>query len=332
MKSKRPPFQITNTIIDYVAEIAELVGGLSISNHLSSNPTLRRANRIRTIHGSLAIEQNTLSLEQVTAVINGKQVLAPPKDIAEVKNAYEIYEHMDKLDPFSVDDLLAAHGIMTRGLVEESGVFRSRPVGVVDQEGHILHFGTLPQYVPDLVEELLDWAKNSEVHMLIRSCVLHYELELIHPFADGNGRVGRLWHTLLLSKWNPAFAWLPVESIIHANQQDYYAAINASNNAGESTAFIEFMLSAIKASLIEATNARDKMSDGVMDKAAIRWSKIEGYLKTHSFIMNADVRDLCGVSAATANRILAGLVGERKLVKCRVGGHWAYRLPSQLAQ
>ena len=332
MKSKQPPFQITNTIIDYVAEIAELVGGLSISNHLSSNPTLRRANRIRTIHGSLAIEQNTLSLEQVTAVINGKQVLAPPKDIAEVKNAYEIYEHMDKLDPYSVDDLLAAHGIMTRGLVEESGVFRSRPVGVVDQEGHVLHFGTLPQYVPDLVAELLDWAKNCEVHMLIRSCVFHYELELIHPFADGNGRVGRLWHTLLLSKWNPAFAWLPVESIIHANQQDYYAAINTSNDAGESTVFIEFMLSAIKASLVEAINMSDGMSDVAEDKTAIRWSKIEGYLKTHPFIMNADVRDLCKVSAATANRILAELVEEGKLVKCREGGHWAYRLASQLAQ
>ena len=326
MKNKQPPFQITNTMIDYVAEIAELVGGLSASNHLSSNPTLRRANRIRTIHGSLAIEQNTLSLEQVTAVINGKQVLAPPKNIAEVKNAYEIYEHMDKLDPYSVDDLLTAHGIMTRGLVEESGVFRSRPVGVVDQEGHVLHFGTLPQYVPGLVEELLDWIKNSEVHMLIRSCVFHYELELIHPFADGNGRVGRLWQTLLLSKWNPAFAWLPVESIIHANQQDYYAAINAASDAGESTVFIEFMLSAIKASLIEAINASDEMSDDVMDKAAIRWSKIEGYLKTHPFIMNADVRDLCDVSAATANRILVELVEEGKLLKYREGGHWAYKL------
>ena len=128
----------------------------------------------------------------MTAVLNGKQVLAPPKDIAEVKNAYEIYERLDELDPYSVDDLLTAHGIMTRGLVEESGMFRTRPVGVVDQEGHVLHFGTLPQYVPDLVMELLDWAKHSDLHMLIRSCVFHYELELIHPFADGNGRVGRL--------------------------------------------------------------------------------------------------------------------------------------------
>lgn len=313
-------------MIHEIAEIAELVGKLTSTNQLSANPTLRRTNRIRTIHGSLAIEQNTLSLEQVTAVLNGKQVLAPPKDIAEVKNAYEIYERLEELDPYSVDDLLTAHGIMTRGLVDESGVFRSKPVGVVDQEGHVLHFGTLPQYVPNLVMELLDWVKNSDVHMLIRSCVFHYEFELIHPFANGNGRVGRLWHTLLLSKWNPAFAWLPVESIIHDRQQEYYEAINASNNAGESTVFIEFMLSAIKASLMDAINTSDEMSDGAMDKATVRWRQIEKFLETHEFIMNADVRALCGISAATANRVLAGLTAERKLVKYSRNGHWAYKL------
>ena len=264
-------------------------------------------------------------MEQVTAVLNGKHVLAPPKDIAEVKNAYEIYERLDELDPYSVDDLLTAHGIMTRGLVEESGMFRTRPVGIADQEGHVLHFGTLPQYVPDLVMELLDWAKSSDLHMLIRSCVFHYELELIHPFADGNGRVGRLRHTLLLSKWNSVFAWLPVESIIHDHQQEYYDAINASNDAGESTAFIEFMLSVIKASLIDAIHTSDAMSDRKMDKKALRWQKIEQFLQTHEHIMNADVRELCGVSAATAHRILAGLVNEGKLYKTRANGHWVYQ-------
>jgi len=326
MRNKKPPFEITNTMIHEVAEIAELVGKLTSTNQLSTNPTLRRTNRIRTIHGSLAIEQNTLSLEQVTAVLNGKQVLAPPKDIAEVKNAYEIYERLDVLNPYSVEDLLTAHGIMTRGLVDETGVFRSRPVGIVDQKGHVLHFGTLPQYVPDLVIELLDWVKDSNIHMLIRSCVFHYELELIHPFADGNGRIGRLWHTLLLSKWNPTFAWLPVESMIHARQPEYYAAINASNNAGESTEFIEFMLSTIKASLIDAINTSDEVSDEPIDKSTLRWKLIEKYLETHEFIMNADVRTLCGVSAATANRILATLSAEGKLVKYREGGHWAYKL------
>ena len=328
MRNQKPPFEITNQIISGVAEIAELMGKFSVTNQLSTNPTLRRSNRIRTIHGSLAIEQNTLSLEQVTAVLDGKQVLAPPKDIAEVKNAYEIYERLDQLDPYSVDDLLTAHGILTRGLVEESGQFRSRPVGVVDSQGNILHFGTLPQYVPDLVMELLDWVKTSQVHMLIRSCVFHYELELIHPFADGNGRVGRLWHTLLLSRWNPVFAWLPVESIIHDRQQEYYAAINASNDAGESTVFIEFMLSAIKASITEAMEVSDEMmdemSDGKMDKATQRWKKIEAYLKNHDYIMNADVRELCGVSSATANRILRECSEKKDLIRVRVGGKWAY--------
>lgn len=330
MKNKQPPFQITNKIIDNVAEISELTGRFSAHDHLSSNPNLRRTNRIRTIHGSLAIEQNTLSLEQVTAVLNGKHILAPPKDIAEVKNAYEIYERLDELDPYSADDLLLAHGIMTRGLVEESGVFRTRPVGVVDQKGQILHFDTLPQYVPDLVMELLDWTKHSDLHMLIRSCVFHYELELIHPFADGNGRVGRLWHTLLLSKWNPVFAWLPVESIIHDRQQDYYDAINASNNAGESTVFIEFMLSAIKASLTDTIHTSDVMSDGKMDKKVLRRQKIEQFLQTHEYIMNADVRELCGVSAATANRLLAGLVENGILTRYREGGHWVYNLSSSI--
>ncbi len=326
MKNKKPPFEITNTIINSIIEIAELAGQLTSMDNLSNNPVLRRTNRIRTIHGSLAIEQNTLSLEQVTAVLNGRQVLAPPKDIAEVKNAYEIYEHLDQLNPYSVDDLLTAHGVMTRGLVEESGVFRSRPVGVVDKDGHILHFGTLPEYVPNLVMELLDWVRDSDVHILIRSCVFHYEFELIHPFADGNGRVGRLWHTLLLSTWNPAFAWLPVESMIYAHQQEYYAAINASNEAGESTVFIEFMLSTIQASLIDAIRTRDEMSDGKTDKAAVRREQIKRFLESHPFIMNADVRTLCNVSAATANRILAELVKEETLVKYREGGHWAYQL------
>ena len=326
MKKKQPPFQITNKIIDDVAEISELTGRLSAHDHLSSNPNLRRTNRIRTIHGSLAIEQNTLSLEQVTAVLNGKHVLAPPKDIAEVKNAYEIYERLDELDPYSVDDLLTAHGIMTRGLVEESGMFRTRPVGVVDQEGHVLHFGTLPQYVPDLVMELLEWAKHSDVHMLIRSCVFHYELELIHPFADGNGRVGRLWHTLLLSRWNPIFAWLPVESMIHDRQAEYYTAFNRANGEGEATLFVEFMLSVIQASLMEAAKVSDGMSDAPKRKGEIRREAIEAFLREHPSVRNADVQALFRVSPATANRLLSQWAKENLLVRVRRDGHWAYIL------
>ena len=322
MYNRKPPFKITNEILAAIIEIAELIGQVSATQGLSANPTLRRTNRIRTIYSSLAIEQNTLSLEQVTAVLNGKRVLAPPKDIAEVKNAYEIYEMMDMLDPYSVDDLLNAHGIMTKGLVEESGRFRSRPVGVVDKQGNVLHLGTLPDYVPGLVVDLLDWVKNSDIHMLIKSCVFHYEFELIHPFADGNGRMGRLWHTLMLTKWKPLFAWLPVESIIHDRQVEYYKAINQSNCDGESTVFITFMLSAIKEALTEAVETVGMTEN--MSTTELRWYKIERFLQKNETITNADVRQLFAVSAATANRILAKLTDEGKLKKVRLGKSWGY--------
>lgn len=319
MRNKKPPFEITNSILDKVAQIAELIGQVNAASGLSANPTLRRTNRIRTIYSSLAIEQNTLSLAQVTAVLNGKHVLAPPKDIAEVKNAYEIYELLDTLDPYSVDHLLNAHGIMTKGLIQESGCFRSGPVGVVDKQGNILHFGTLPDYVPGLVGELLEWVKSSDYHPLIKSCVFHYELELIHPFSDGNGRIGRLWHTLLLSRWKSVFAWLPVESIIHDRQQEYYEAINLSNNMGESTPFIDFMLSAIEEALTDATQGSPLSTD------QLRRQKIEQFLQTNGLITNTDVRQLFGVSAATANRILAKLTEEGLLQKIRIGRSWGYK-------
>ena len=322
MRNRKPPFEITTSILNKVAEIAELVGRVSALQGLSASPVLRRANRIRTIYSSLAIEQNTLSLEQVTAVLDGKRIIAPPKDIAEVENAYAIYEMMESLDPYSVDDLLRAHGVMTRGLVEESGCFRSGPVGVVDGEGHILHFGTLPDYIPGLVTELLAWVRDSDFHMLIKSCVFHYELELIHPFADGNGRIGRLWHTLLLTQWEPAFAWLPVESIIHDRQEEYYRAINQSNREASSTAFLAFMLSAIEEALLEAVQTE---SIGSMRVEARRWDQIARFLKNNGTISNTDVRQMFGVSAATANRILSKLTEEGKIRKIRIGKSWGYQ-------
>ncbi len=322
MYNQKPPFEITNAILDEIAQIAELVGQVHMASGLSANPTLRRTNRIRSIHASLAIEQNTLTLEQVTAVLNGKQVIGPPKDIAAAKNAYEIYEMLDRLDPYSVEDLLNAHAVMTRGLVEESGCFRSGPVGVVDGQGNVLHFGTLPDYVPGNTKELLDWVRDSDYHMLIKSCVFHYELELIHPFADGNGRIGRLWHTLLLTKWKPLFAWLPVESIIHDRQNEYYDAINRSNCAGASTAFISFMLSAIKEALQEAVQTSTAAT--AMTTEQMRRHQIAQFLRKNDVITNADVRQLCQVSAATANRILAGLAGEGILRKIRLGRSWGY--------
>lgn len=317
------PFQITNEILNEVTEISQLVGKVSADSKLSNNPTLRRTSRINTIYSSLAIEQNTLSIDQVTAVIAGKRVIAPPKDIAEVKNAYEIYEHLDELNPYSVDSLLFAHSIMMRDLVSESGVFRSKPVGVVDSQGNILHFGTLPRYVPDLIADLLEWVNNSELPMLIKSCVFHYEFEVIHPFADGNGRIGRLWHTLLLSKWNPMFAWVPVESIIHDRQDEYYQAINKSNDKGDSTVFIEFMLSAIKDALLETIDDNRTINTAT-NKNNYRWNIISDFLNDNDYIMNADVRNLLNVSSATANRILSRFVNDGKLIKIRQGKTWAY--------
>lgn len=324
MYNKKPPFEITISILDKIAEIAELVGQVNAVAGLTTNPMLRRTNRIRTIYSSLAIEQNTLSLEQVTAVLNGKRVIAPPKDIAEVKNAYEIYEMMDSLNPYSLDDLLNAHAVMTKGLTEESGCFRSGPVGVVDKQGNILHFGTLPDYAPGLTMELLEWIRDSNIHMLIKSCVFHYELEVIHPFADGNGRIGRLWHTLLLTQWKPMFAWLPVESIIHDRQDEYYAAINQSNYEGESTVFIEFMLSAIQEALTEAVQTSGAAEGMTTDE--LRWYKMKRFLKRNNMIANTDVRQLFNVSSATANRILSKFTDQGKLQKIRIGKSWGYIL------
>lgn len=316
MKNKRPPFEITEQMIADVADICELIGKISISGRTS--PQLRKTNRIRTIYSSLAIEQNTLDLGQVTAIISGKRVLAPPKDIAEVKNAYEIYEHMDMLNPYDMNDLLKAHRIMMRELVPEAGEFRSKPVGVVDSNDKILHFGTLPKYVPQLVDELLQWTKNSGLHMLIKSCVFHYEFEVIHPFSDGNGRCGRLWHTLLLSQWNPLFAWLPIESIIHDNQAQYYESINISNEQAESTVFIEFMLSVIKAALPKPDELKEQ-------KKKSRIDMICEFLIENEYITNRDVQTILGVSSATATRILSEAVKSGIAEKIRIGSHWGYK-------
>lgn len=325
VRNKKPPFEITEAALSDVMEISELVGKISSTQNLSTSPILRRQNRIRTIYSSLAIEQNTLSLEQVTAVLSGKRVLAPPKDIAEVKNAYEIYDHLAELNPYSIDDLLLAHRTMMQGLVHEAGEFRSRPVGVVDNQGNVLHFGTLPQYVPYLMEELVQWTESSPFPLLIKSCVFHYEFEVIHPFADGNGRIGRLWHTLLLSKWNPLFAWLPIESIIHDHQVEYYAAINQSNAQGEGTAFIEFMLGIIKEALQEAIDEQPAEKPSMQSKEELRWEKIADFLRTNSTIQNSDVQNFVDVSSATASRILNALTKEGKLIKVRNGRYWAYK-------
>lgn len=254
-KELSPPFKITNEILNFVYEIGELVGKISAEKEFEKNLTLRRENRIKTIYSSLAIEQNTLTLEQVTDVINGKRVLAPPKDIKEVQNAYEIYERLEELNENSVKDLLLAHKIMTSELIKESGRFRSKNAGVY-QGDKLIHMGTLPEYIPELINNLFLWLKKSEEHPLIKAAVFHYEFEFIHPFQDGNGRIGRLWYSLILSKWKKFFAWLPIESLVQKCQKEYYIAINNSNRDGESTEFILFMLKIIKETLIEVGNTK----------------------------------------------------------------------------
>lgn len=300
----RPPFEITNNIIADIAEIAEMTGKITATSQLGRDLMLRRKNRISTVYSSLAIENNALTPEQVTAVLNGKHVIAPPKDIMEVKNAYEIYEHMDTLDPYSVDDLLKAHGVMMRGLNDETGKFRARPVGVVDSKtGRIIHFGTLPDYIYNAVTDLLNWAKTTDVHMLVKSSVFHYEFELIHPFADGNGRMGRLWHTLMLSKWNPLFAWLPIESMIHDRQAEYYGVINSCNNAGSSTEFIVFMLDVIK-NVLKENEMSEKTSEIMSELEKSRLDVINKFLSENNSITSKEAVKLLGISERTAQRLL----------------------------
>ena len=240
-----PPYEITDEMLELVSEIMENLGKLSGVNELEKLPRLRRVSRIKSIHSSLAIENNTLSIEQVTDVINGKRVLAPQKDIEEVHNAFNAYEKLSEINPYSIDDLLRIHGIMMNGLVKEAGRLRSGQVGVYNQEGKVVHLAPPADFVPQQLGQLFDWVKNSNANMLIKSSVFHYEFEFIHPFNDGNGRTGRLWQTALLASWKPIFAWIPIESIIKDNQEDYYNAITLSTSQGKSNIFIEFMLDVI---------------------------------------------------------------------------------------
>lgn len=250
MEKYTPPFSITNTMLTLVAEIAEKTGRITSYRSFETKPHLRRNNRIRSIHSSLAIEANFLSLDEVKSVINGKTVIGPAKEIQEVKNAYQAYDMLGKFDPFSLRDLQKLHGIMTYLTVQESGVFRTHNEGVFNGDVCIF-MAPPPQFVPDQMRALFGWMREGKknVHPLILSSVFHYEFVFIHPFSDGNGRMARLWQTALLSEWNPLFQYLPLESRIHEFQDGYYDAIAACHVAGNSTAFVEFMLDKINLTL-----------------------------------------------------------------------------------
>jgi len=259
-----PPFTITPAILSLVAEIAGEVGRLGAMAGHGNVPKLRRENRIKSIHASLAIENNTLTLEQVTAVIAGKRVLGKPSEIQEVRNAFAAYEAMADWNPSSVKDLLAAHRLLMAGLVDDAGRFRTRSVGIAQGE-RVVHLAPPADRVPGLMKDLLAWLKRTDTHPLVASSVFHYELEFIHPFADGNGRMGRLWQTAILSRWNPLFAYLPVETVIRERQTEYYRVLGACDKAGNSTAFIEFLLAALLTALREVS-ATDQVGDQLTDQ------------------------------------------------------------------
>ncbi len=262
----QPPYTITPVILNLVAEIGETIGRYTVLAEQNLTPRLRRENRIRTIQASLAIENNTLTLEQVTAVIAGKRVLGHPREIQEVRNAFATYEAMEEWQASSEKDLLAAHELLMHGLVDETGRYRSGGVGIYRGE-QLVHMAPPADRVPTLMTDLLDWLANTNEHPLVASCIFHYEFEFIHPFADGNGRMGRLWQTLILRNWKHLLAYLPVETLIRERQEDYYRVLSMADQQADATPFIEFMLTTLKDALRDAV-VTGQVGDQVTDQVA----------------------------------------------------------------
>jgi Fic family protein len=256
-----PPLTFNPALLNRVAAIAEALGRLSARQDALPSPRLRRENRIQTIQASLAIEQNSLSLEQVTALFDGQRVIGPARDIQEVRNAIAAYDALPRWDPSNPQHLLEAHGLLMAGLIDAPGRFRSGGVGIYRGD-QLVHMAPPAARVPDLVNDLLTWLAASAWHPLLVSCVAHYELEFIHPFADGNGRLGRLWQTLILSRWNPLLAWLPIEEVIRSRQQGYYESLGQADQQGDLEAFVAYQLEAIHDALRSETSSeiRSEMS------------------------------------------------------------------------
>ena len=305
----KPPYQITNRILELIASISEKIGEVNAA-YLFKPPTeLRKKNRIKTIQSSLEIEGNSLSLDQVTAILDNKRVFAPEKDIIEVKNAIKAYENLDSYNPTSLVSFCSAHKTLMHGLIENPGKIRTKPVGIV-KGAIITHIAPPGDIVKSLVKDLFDYLKKEKDLILIKSCVFHYEIEFIHPFMDGNGRMGRLWQTVILKEYSPVFEFLSIESLIKARQSEYYRILGESDNKGNSTGFIEFMLQIINESLEELlTNQNVNLTS--QDRISI----FKEQIKNSSFNRQDYMRQFKDISSATASRDLKLAVDDNILEK-----------------
>ncbi len=324
--SYEPPFKITDEIINLVVQIAEKIGELKSFEKSPLHVELRKENRIKTIHSSLAIENNSLSIEQITAIIEGKRVLGSPNEIQEVKNAVQAYDLLLELNPYEEKDLLRAHQLMMAELVEHSGKYRNGGVGIFDGK-EVVHLAPPADRVPFLMADLFEWLRKSSVHPLIKSCVFHYEFEFIHPFEDGNGRMGRLWQTVILKEWKSIFAWIPVESLVKENQAEYYNALNSSDTAADSTKFIEFMLNLILRTveeIISTENAAKKITAKITIKITANQRKVLDEIRKNPFITQEELSAKLGIARLNIIKNMKKLQ-ENNIIR-RVGaaknGHW----------
>ena len=313
MENNYPPYTITDKMLNYVSEIMKKVGEANYFESLNRYPELRRKTRIKSIHSSLAIENNQLSLFQVEDVINGKPVIGEQKDIQEVKNAYEAYEQIDKINPYSVEDLKKIHKTLTFLIEKDAGKFRNHGECVRDGE-RIIFVAPPENMVNPLMNQLFDWMRKSKetVNPLILSCIFHYEFVFIHPFHDGNGRTARLWQTAILSHWEKAFTYLPIESMIKKNQEEYYTAIQNCNNVGKSNEFIEFMLKIISETIDEMMNSKE-----MKDKSYLLFSESESkvleFIKRNVIIGAKDIIEQTKLSDSTVRRILRKFLINEKI-------------------
>ena len=309
----QPPFQLTHTMSKQLVNIGELIGAWKATHKQPLRLELRRDNRIKTIQASLAIEQNTLSIEQVTAVLAGKTVLGQPREIQEVLNAFAAYESGHNWHPHSLDDLLAAHALLMRGLVDNAGQLRDSGTGIF-QGNVVVHVAPPANQLPRLMEDLLTWLKTTDAHPLIASAAFHYDFEFIHPFSDGNGRMGRLWQTLILSHWEPMLAYLPVETVIKHRQQSYYQLLGEADKNSDCSAFIEFLLAAIESSLEEAMRSTEKTQVETLVQTLVKTpEKILALLQQQPQLTLAEVASHIGLSTSAVERAVAKLKQQQKL-------------------